>query len=162
MMGTRSGSVDPGILIHLMRESDLSADDLDRMLNRASGLQGISGISNDMRQIFAEIESGSDRAQLALDIFVHRLRSHMGAMLASLGGLDALVFTAGIGEHSPPIRALACEAFEFLGVKLDPARNEASPVDEDITFPNAKVRVLTIKAREEWAIAEDCWRLTTQ
>ena len=109
MMGTRSGSVDPAILIYLMRQNHLSADQLDEILNKQSGLLGISGISDDMRQILAAIEAGNKRAGLALDIYVHRLRSAIGAMVAVLDGVDALVFTAGVGEHSPQVRAAACE-----------------------------------------------------
>ena len=159
MMGSRSGSIDPSILIHLLRQHACSADELDTLLNKQSGLQGISGLSNDMRQITAEMAAGNDRAQLAWDLYVHRLRSHIGAMLASLGGLDALVFTAGVGENSAPLRAAACEAFAFLGIKLDPALNQQSPVDQDIATPDSAVRVLVIHTQEDWAIAQACWQL---
>src|SRR5207248_2901235 len=107
MMGTRSGSIDPGILTHLMR-SGYAVDRLDDVLNHRSGLLGISGISSDMRDILDAVRSGSERARLAFDIFVHRLRSGIGAMVMSLGGLDVLVFTAGIGENSPEVRRAAC------------------------------------------------------
>ena len=122
MMGTRSGSVDPSILIYLMRQEGYTADQLDQELNKASGLLGISGVSADLRQVLAAIESGNSQAQLALDIYIHRLRSCMGSMLASLGGLDALVFTAGVGENAAIVRALACQNFEFMGLKLDLAK----------------------------------------
>ena len=157
MMGSRSGSVDPSILIHLMRQEGYTADKLDQLLNKASGLKGISGVSEDMRQITAMLAEGNPRAQLAFDIFVHRLRSCIGAMLASLGGLDALVFTAGIGENSPTIRAAACEAFEFLGLRLDSEKNACSPVGQDIAMANSAVRVLVIHTQEDWAIAQECW-----
>src|SRR5207245_1469273 len=126
MMGTRSGSVDPGILTYLMRQGSFTAEQLDELLNTKSGLLGISGISGDMRQIVSAMKEGNPRAKLGFEIFVHRLRSSIGSMVAILGGIDALVFTAGIGENSPEIRAASCENFGFLGVKLDPAKNAQS------------------------------------
>jgi len=158
MMGTRSGSVDPGILIHLMRQGQ-SADEIDRLLNKGSGLQGISGISHDLREIGEAIAQGNPRAKLALDLYIHRLKSCVGAMLMSLGGVDAIVFTAGIGEHAPQIRAAACEGMAFLGVALDAAANENAPVDTDIATVDSAVRVLVIKTQEDWAIAQACWQL---
>ncbi len=162
MMGTRSGSIDPGILIYLLREKGYIPDTLDRSLNKNSGLQGISGVSADMRQIIAAIAQGNDRAQLALDIYIHRLRAGIGAMLASLGGIDALVFTAGVGENAASVRAAACEAFAFLGLKLDQAKNQRSPVDQDIATADSTVRVVVVHTQEDWAIAQECWRLVTQ
>lgn len=160
MMGSRSGSVDPGILLYLIREQGYSADQLDQLLNQESGLLGISGISNDLRQIQAAIAAGEERARLAFEIYIHRLRSQLGAMLAALrGDLDALVFTGGVGEHQPPVRAAACEAFEFLGLELDPDKNAQSPVDQDIATPESAVRVLVVEAQEDWAIAQACWHL---
>lgn len=159
MMGSRSGSVDPGILIYLMRQQGYTADQLDQVLNLASGLKGISGVSADIRQLMAAIAQDNSRAQLALDIYVHRLRSGIGAMLASLGGLDALVFTAGVGENSTLVRTAACEAFGFLGLKLDPEKNTRSPEDRDIATADSTVRVLVIHTQEDWAIAKDCWHL---
>ena len=108
MMGTRSGSVDPGILTYLMRQKRLTGEQLDDLLNQHSGLLGISGVSGDMREIIDAIKNGNDRAKLALDIYVHRLQSGVGAMIAVLGGIDALIFTAGVGEHSPEVRTRTC------------------------------------------------------
>ncbi len=159
MMGTRSGAVDPGILIYLLRKEGYTADQLEQILNKESGLKGISGLSTDMRQITAEAAAGHTRAQLALDIFIHRLRSNLGAMLTSLDRLDALVFTAGIGENSPLIRAAACEAFKFLGLQLDPVKNENYPVDVDVAAPKSAVSIFVIHTQEDWAIAQDCWHL---
>jgi acetate kinase len=157
MMGTRSGAVDPGILIHMMRQG-YSVDRLDRELNKESGLKGISGVSADLRQVMEAIEANNAQAKLALDIYVHRLRSYMGSMLASLGGLDALIFTAGVGENSAIVRSLACQPFEFLDLKLDPQQNESHPVDQDIASVDSKVRVLVIHTQEDWAIAQECYR----
>jgi len=160
MMGTRSGTVDPGILLHLLRKGR-SVDDLDCILNRESGLKGISGLGGDMRDISAAVLKGDLRAQLAFDIYVHRVRAHIGSMAAVLGGLDGLVFTAGVGENSAPLRAAVCQKFGFLGLKLDSGKNEASPLDEDIAVPNSHVRILVIQAQEDWAIARECWNFLT-
>lgn len=161
MMGTRSGGVDPGILIHLMREGT-SADQLDRMLNRESGLKGISGISNDLRQIRAAIEEGNERATLAYDMFIHRLQVALGGMIASLGGVDAIAFTAGIGENAPYVRADVCRAFEFMGVTIDSEKNGRSPQDVDISSPSAAVRVFAVHTQEDWEIAQECLRCMQQ
>ncbi|WP_414541805.1 acetate kinase [Nostoc sp. CCY0012] len=162
MMGSRSGAVDPGILIYLLRQSNYSAERLDYVLNKDSGLRGISGVSSDLPQVIEAIAQGNYRAQLAWDMYVHRLRAGIGSMLASLGGLDALVFTAGIGEKSPGIRQAACEAFGFLGLKVDPSKNQQQPVDEDIATEDSQIRVLVIKTQEDWAIAQQCWQLVTR
>ncbi len=161
MMGTRSGSVDPGILTYLMRERKSTGEQLDDLLNTKSGLLGISGVSSDMRQIVAAMKDGHPRAKLAFEIFVHRLQAGIGAMIAVLGGIDALVFTAGIGENSPEVRAAACANFIFLALKLDAAKNAQSSADQDISLSDSAVRVLIVRAQEDWAIARDCWKLTS-
>lgn len=157
MMGSRSGSIDPGILIHLLRQG-YDADKLDEMLNKASGLKGISGLSNDMRQILAN-KNHNSRAQLAFDMYVKSLCQHIGAMLVTLGGVDAIVFTGGVGEHQPLIRAAACEALAFIGIKIDFDKNANSPMDVDIATDDSSARVLVIAAQEDWAIAIQCWKL---
>ncbi|WP_299406250.1 acetate kinase [Acaryochloris sp. IP29b_bin.148] len=156
MMGTRSGSIDPGILIHLMRQGH-DADQLDHMLNKASGLKGISGISHDLREIEQAIAQGNAQAKLARDLYLHRLKACLGSMLISLGGVDALVFTGGIGEHSASVRAETCKALAFLGLKLNLSLNQNSPEDQDIATVDSKVRVLVIKTQEDWAIAQSCY-----
>lgn len=158
-MGSRSGSVDPGILVYLLRQNGSTADQLDTMLNDDSGLKGISGVSSDMREIHAAIDQGHTRAKLAFDIYVHRLRFFIGAMLAMLGGIDALVFNAGVGEHDASLRASACEAFAFLGLHLDSEKNGQALADCDIASADSTVRVLLIETQEEWSIAKECWRL---
>ena len=158
MMGTRSGSIDPSILIYLLRQG-YNAEQLDEMLNKQSGLKGVSGISGDMRQISQAIADENYRAKLAFEMYIHRLRSHIGSMLASLSGLDVLVFTAGVGENHSLTRTATCEAFEFLGLKLDLAKNQASPKDADIATPNSTIRVLVVQTQEDWAIAQSCWHL---
>jgi acetate kinase len=161
MMGTRSGSIDPGILTYLLREQSLSGQELDEMLNAKSGLLGISGISSDMRKIVTAMKEGNARAKLAFDIFVHRLRAGIGAMIATLDGIDALVFTAGIGENSPEVRGTACANFRFMGLTLDPLKNASPHLDQDISGPGSTVRVLAVRAQEDWAIARECWKLTS-
>ena len=161
MMGTRSGSVDPGILTYLMRRGQLTGEQLDDLLNTNSGLLGISGISSDMRKIVAAMKDGHPRAKLAFEIFVHRLQAGIGAMIAVLGGIDALVFTAGIGENSPEVRVAACANFGFLGLKLDAAKNAQSSADQHISHSDSAVRVLIVRAQEDWAIARESWRLAS-
>ena len=161
MMGSRSGTIDPGILIHLQRQKGATADQLDATLNKASGLKGVSGISSDMRSILSAMSKANTRAQLAYDVYVHRLRSFIGAMLASLGGLDALVFAAGVGENSPAVRTSTCEAFRFLGLKLDQQKNAQSPADTDIATPDSSIRVLIVHTQEDWQIAKECWKLAS-
>ncbi|HEX6484397.1 MAG TPA: acetate kinase [Ktedonobacteraceae bacterium] len=158
MMGNRSGSVDPGILFYLQRQKGQSAEDLDTTLNKESGLKGISG-TGDMRQVLQKMRNGDSRARLAYDMFVHRLRFYIGAMLASMGGVDVLIFAGGIGENSSEVRAAACEAFAFLGLKIDQQKNSQSPSDQDIATADSSVHVLIIHTLEDWEIAKECWRL---
>jgi acetate kinase len=162
MMGTRSGSIDPGILTHLVRSGHATQSELDEVLNHQSGLLGISGISSDMRDVVNAMRNGNQRAKLAFDIFIHHLQSGIGAMAASLGGLDALVFTAGIGENSPDVRRSACKKLTFLGVELDDEKNSFAKPDVEISSQESRVRVLVIGAQEDWAIARECVRLITQ
>jgi acetate kinase len=161
MMGTRSGSVDPGILTYVMRSRALTGEQIDELLNRKSGLLGISGISGDMREIVAAMAQGNARAKLAFDIFIHRLVSCIGSMLAVLNGIDALVFSAGIGENSREVRAAVCASFGFLGLALDSAQNADVSADAEISSPDSRVRVLVLRAQEDWAIARDCWKLAS-
>jgi acetate kinase len=181
MMGTRSGSVDPGILTYLARQEKQTGGQLDDLLNKKSGLLGISGFSGDMREIIEAMKETADpkgtaraddpaladaskakRAKLAFDMFVHRLRREIGSMIAVLGGIDVLIFTAGIGENSADVRRAACEALRFAAVQLDAAKNEQCPADSDISANDSAVRVIIVKAQEDWAIARDCFRLTSK
>ena len=159
MMGTRSGSVDPGILIFLMRQRHMDGQQLDQVLNQQSGLLGISGLSSDMREILSAIRQDHKRAKLAFDMFVHRLRTAIGGMAAVLGGMDALVFTAGVGENSSEVRAAACSGLEFLGLKIDDPLNAHPVLDANISASDSRVSILVIRAEEDWAIAAECWKL---
>ncbi|PZU97026.1 MAG: acetate kinase [Leptolyngbya sp.] len=158
MMGSRSGSVDPGILIYLMRQEGYSADQLDTLLNKESGLKGLSGQSNDMRAVAEAMEQGDAQARLAIEVFIHRLRREMGGMISSLGGLDGVAFTAGVGENSPMVWQQACEPFEFLGLRLKDELDR-DKADQDIAAADSAVRVLVVHTQEEWAIAQACLSL---
>jgi acetate kinase len=167
MMGTRSGEVDPGILLYLMKEKGLTADQLDDDLNHKSGLLGVSGVSSDYRQVEEAANGGNDRARLALEIYAARVRSAIGALSATLGGLDAVVFAGGIGENSATFRLAACEGLGFLGVSLDPVLN-AIPLRKlrdfgmhhhDVASQDSPARVLVIHTREDLMIAREVRRL---
>jgi acetate kinase len=158
MMGTRSGSVDPGLLIYLLREKGFDAQRLDRALNHESGLLGVSGFSSDMREVLAAVPQRED-ARLAVDVYVHRLRQTIGAMAAVLGGVDALVFTAGVGENAPEIRRRACENLGFLGVELDEQANRSCKPDADVAAPASPARVLVIATREDLTIVRETRRV---
>ncbi len=160
MMGSRSGTVDPSILIYLQREKGYTADQLDTILNKESGLKGVSGISNDMRQIHKAIGEGNERAKLAFDIYTYRLRYYIGAMVAVLGGVDVISFTGGVGEHDDQLRADVCQNFSFLNLKLDAQKNKQSPADTEISTDDSDVRVLIVHTEEDWEIAKECWKVT--
>lgn len=158
MMDTRSGTIDPGILLYLLQEKKISAEKLYDDLYHQSGLLGISGISEDMRAILKSVENGDEKAILALNLYIHRLNSYIGAMVASLQGIDALVFTGGIGENVPLIRKKVCENFSFLGLELNPEKNEIQEnVDRILSYPEAKVQVILIHTQEAFEIARECF-----
>jgi acetate kinase len=155
-MCTRSGALDPGILLYLMRQNP-DVDALEKTLDRASGLQGLSGLPGDTRILIPEAGKGNRRAKLAIDVFIHRLQAGMGQMMASLNGRPhAIVFTDAIGEDEPLVRLRACEPFRFIGAEVDPGKNSTSPLDADISVPKSPVRVLIVKSREDWQIAREC------
>jgi acetate kinase len=149
VMATRSGTVDPGLVLWLLEHEDVDASGLQRALEHESGLLALAGTA-DMREI---LRRDDDRARLALEVYVHRLRAGIAAMAASLGGLDALVFTAGVGERAAAVRALAAEGLAFLGVAVEPEVNAAAASDTEVTAVGAAVRTLVIEAREDLEIA---------
>jgi acetate kinase len=156
VMGTRAGDVDPGAILYMMRALGLSESDVDRILNKESGLLGVSGIGNDMRDVLAAADAGNERCRLAIELYAYRLKKYVGAYAAAMGGLDALVFTAGIGENSPEIRAAVCEGLGFLGIELDAAVNSATRgVEREIGVPGAQVRVWVVPTDESRLIAEE-------
>jgi acetate kinase len=154
VMATRSGSVDPGLVLWLAEHAGMPPAELAATLERRSGLLGLAGTA-DMREILAGAAVGRPEARLALDVYVHRLRGSIAAMAAALGGLDALVFTGGVGERAPVVRALAADGLGFLGVAIDPARNESGPDDREIGADGARVRTLVVAAREDVEIARE-------
>jgi acetate kinase len=156
VMGTRSGDLDPGVLLYLMRAKGLSADDVSQLVNHDAGLAGVSGIGGDMRDLL-DRESADPRAARAIALFCYAARKFLGALVAVLGGLDTLVFTGGIGEHAAPIRARIAEGFEFLGLDLDPARNDRhEPV---VSRDGSRVIVRVMPTNEDLVIARHVRRL---
>ncbi len=150
-MGTRSGDIDPAIVFYLMEKQNLSAKDIDNMLNKKSGLLGVSGTSNDMREVTMEAEKGSRRHLLAIEIFCHRIRKYIGAYAAEMGGVDGIVFTGGIGENGPHIRRRVCLNMEFLGISIDEKIN----LQNSEVISTGKTAVMVIKTNEELTIARD-------
>jgi acetate kinase len=159
MMTQRSGTLDPGLLLDLLTRRGVTPADADRALNEQSGLLGVSGVSSDLRDVLKAADAGHARARLAVDMFVHRLVESIGGMVATLNGLDALVFTGGIGEHSAFIRARACASLGYLGLTLDAGRNDADPVDSDVATAASSVRVLVVTAREDLSILREVKRI---
>lgn len=153
VMGTRSGDVDPGLHAYLSREAGMSIDEIDTLLNKKSGVLGLSGV-NDFRELVQRVEDGDEDARLAFDVFVHRLKHYVGAYLAILGGADVLVFTAGIGQHSAPVRAAVADGLGELGIAVDASRNGDASTDARIISPDgSRVVVAVVPTDEELAIA---------
>jgi len=161
IMGTRCGDIDAAVLVHLMRKEALSPDELDRLINKQSGLKGLSGFSNDMRKIEKAADEGDHRALLAFKTFCYRVRKYIGAYVAAMGGLDVLVFTGGIGQGSAGVRSLACQGLRYMGIDIDEDKNASALGSEkvsDISSDDARVRVLVIPANEELMIARETIR----
>lgn len=159
VMATRSGSVDPGVLLYLLDQGGIPVDELSHGLERRSGLAGLSGTSGDVREVLAGRAAGDAKCALAFDVFVHRLVREVGAMAASCGGLDLLVITGGIGEHSPEVRAAAVDGLAHLGVEVDAAANQAARGDADITADGTRVRTVVVTASEETEMAREAERV---
>jgi len=159
IMGTRCGDLDPAVLFYLLRETGQSPEDLDSLLNKESGLKGICG-TNDMREVLEKAGAGDERAQLAIEMYGYRVRKYIGAYAAVLGLVDALVFTAGIGERSPPIRELCCQGLSGLGIVLDPAKNRSdTPPPFEVQAAGSRTRIIVIPTDEELEIAEQTFDL---
>jgi acetate kinase len=153
VMATRCGSLDPGLLLWAQRHGDWSAAEVERALDREAGLLALSGRSGDMREVIAGADAGEERCRLAFDVYLHRLAAGIAAMAAAMGGLDALVFTGGVGENSPRVRAAAAGAAAFLGVGLDPAANAVAGGDAVLSPAGATVATVLVRAREDLEIA---------
>jgi acetate kinase len=161
VMGTRSGDLDPAIILHVMAREELTVSDATALLNKHSGLQGLSGLSSDMRDLLEEEEGGNERARLALDVYSYRVRKYVGAYAAAMGGLDAVGFTGGVGQNSASIRARCLEELDFLGVHVDAARNQALTGGEEGVFQadGSPVVLAVIPSGEELVIALEAERL---
>lgn len=155
MMGTRCGNIDPAIVTYLIQNTELDAAEVNRLMNSSSGLKGISQTSNDMREVEEEAKSGSKSHQLALDMYCYRIKQFIGNYYAILNGIDALIFTAGVGENSATIRSMVCEDMEALGIEIDPKKNEAC----DPFIGTGKVNVMIVPTNEELAIAQETYRI---
>lgn len=153
VMATRSGSVDPGLLLWVQRHGEIEAEAMELALEHESGLLALSGRSGDMREVLAGLDAGEERCRLAFDVYIHRLAAAIAAMAAAMGGLDALVFTAGVGENSPRVRAAAANATAFLGVELDPALNDAADADALLAASDSAAPCLLVAAREDLEVA---------
>lgn len=160
MMGTRSGDVDPSAVLSIMKADGLTPDQMSDLLNKQSGVKGISGISSDIREVEAAIEAGNERAKLAMQMYDYRIKKYIGAYAAAMGGVDIIVFTAGVGEHQADVREAAVDGLEFMGVKLDKEKNKTNHGDEEIiSLPDSRVKVVVVPTDEELLIASDTMEL---
>ena len=162
VMGTRCGDIDPAIVTFLMNKQDMTAEQVDNLMNKKSGVLGISGVSNDFRDIEAEAEKGNKRAQLALDKFAYTVKKYIGSYAAAMGGLDYIVFTAGLGENSSSARKEICDGLEFLGVEIDDEKNKTRGKEAEISKDGSKVKVFVIPTNEEVVIARDTKEFTSK
>jgi len=155
VMGTRCGEIDPAIIPFLMKKENMTPDQIDSYLNKKSGVLGISGVSSDFRDIELASKEGNERAQLALDIFAYKVRKFIGSYVAVMGGVDAIVFTAGLGENSISMRDMICNGLEYLGTRIDPVKNNIRGKAQEISVDGAKVKIFVIPTNEELMIARD-------
>lgn len=153
LMGTRSGDIDTSVILYIMAKEGLNYSEANTLLNKHSGLQGISGVSSDMREVIKEMNEGNKKAKLAFDIFCYRVKKYIGSYIAALGGLDALVFTGGIGENSPDVRKAICENLEYLGIEFDKSANSSKDKEKAITTAKSQATVFVIPTNEELMIA---------
>ena len=162
LMGTRSGDLDPAVVECIANNEHLTPTETLNLLNKKSGLMGLSGVSSDMRDVYNAADEGNERAKMTLDIWAYRVKKYIGAYAAAMGGLDAVIFTAGIGENDKRSRASVCEGLEFMGIKLDPEKNNIRGVEAEISAADSKVKVWVIPTNEELAIARDTLELVTK
>ena len=155
VMGTRSGEIDPAIIPFLIVKENMDAEQIDEYLNRRSGVLGISGLSSDFRDLESAAHRGDERSQLAIDVFAYRVKKYIGAYTAAMGGVDAIVFTAGLGENSSSMREKICEGLEYLGTGIDLVKNKARGRNQEINVDGAKVKIFAIPTNEELVIARD-------
>jgi acetate kinase len=159
LMGTRTGDLDPAALLYVMSREEIGLGEANSLINKHSGLQGISGVSNDMRELVEAISAGNKRAELAVNMFAYRVKKYIGAYAAAMGGLDGIVFTGGIGENSAEIRKRSITGLEFLGAELDAEKNQEKSSDERFVDKDSRVRIMVIPTNEELVIARDTLEL---
>lgn len=159
IMGTRSGEIDPAIIPFLMEKENMDAQQIDNFLNRRSGILGISGLSSDFRDLEQAANNGDERSQLAIDIFAYKVRKYIGGYVAAMGGVDAIVFTAGLGENSPFMREKICNGLEFLGTRIDPELNKIRGKAREISVKRARTKIFVVPTNEELVIARDTKRI---
>ena len=162
MMGSRSGDIDPSAVTYLMEKTGMQPQEMAEFLNKQSGVLGITGISSDMREIESAAEEGNKRAQLALDMYNYRIKKYIGAYAAAMGGVDIIVWTAGVGENQTGTRLDACSGLEFLGIKMDAEANKVRGKEAIISTPDSKVTVCVIPTDEELVIASDTEKLVSK
>lgn len=162
IMGTRSGDMDPSVILYIMAKEGLSLSEANTLLNKHSGLIGISGESSDMREIEEAVAEGNKKAKYAFDVFTYKIKKYVGSYAAAMGGLDALVFTGGIGENSIKVRNDVCANLDFIGIKIDPLKNENVKGETDISASGSKVKVLRIPTNEELVIALDTQQIVSE
>ena len=159
IMGTRSGEIDPAIIPFLMEKENMTAQQIDDYLNRRSGILGISGLSSDFRDLESAANRGDDRSQLAIDVFAYKVKKYIGGYVAAMGGVDAIVFTAGLGENSPFMRDKICNGLEYLGTRVDPELNKVRGQEKEISVRRARVKIFVIPTNEELVIARDTYNI---
>ncbi|MDO5474047.1 MAG: acetate kinase [Phascolarctobacterium sp.] len=159
IMGTRSGEIDPAIIPFLMEKENMDAMQIDNFLNRRSGILGISGLSSDFRDLEAAANNGDERSQLAIDIFAYKVKKYIGGYVAAMGGVDAIVFTAGLGENSPFMREKICNGLEYLGTRIDPELNKIRGKAREVSIKRARTKIFVIPTNEELVIARDTKRI---
>lgn len=159
VMGTRSGDIDPAIVFFLMEKLGLSAQEANNYFNKKSGMLGLSGVSNDLRDILEAASSGNERAQIALEVYYNRVKGYIGKYVAKLNGCDCLVFTAGVGENGYDVREKVCEDLDYLGIKMDVEKNKVRGKEVDVAAEDSKVRIFVIPTNEELVIARDTYNL---
>ena len=159
IMGTRSGEIDPAIIPFLMEKENMDAQQIDNFLNRRSGILGISGLSSDFRDLEAAANNGDERSQLAIDVFAYKVKKYIGGYVAAMGGVDAIVFTAGLGENSPFMREKICNGLEYLGTRIDPELNKIRGKAREVSIKRARTKIFVIPTNEELVIARDTKRI---
>ena len=161
VMGTRSGDIDPAIVTYIREKENLPQGKVNEILNKKSGVLGISGVSSDFRDIEAAVEEGNERAALALKVFAHKVRFYIGAYIAEMNGVDAIIFTAGVGENDAMMREIICNNLGNLGIKLDPVKNKIRGKETIISADDARVKLIMIPTNEELMIARDTYNIVT-